>query len=254
MLNSAIPSDVRVIAYMKPRKPSSPTQRSVADTTESKHAIEFRERLAAVLQMNGVSPRRGIPKLHERLPDVSLSTARKLVAGEGYPRAETMAAMQRELGVSIDWLLGGVGSPLLNSTQKRRDNLWDAIVFIKLAQQTSGSEEIVLVPGLRDPKTLQIHKVSGDAMAPDLMDGDYVLVSTAVSAIEPDAIYLMQGRGGLVFRRLEESIAGAGWRLVPRNPKMHPEHVPGVALPGQPRARSLVEVIGKAEKKIFAKI
>ena len=239
---------------MKPRKQSPSTHRPASTSSESQEQVEFRERLAAVLKMNGVTPRRGIPKLHERLPDVSLSTARKLVAGEGYPRAETMAVLQREMGVSIDWLLSGVGAPLLNSTQKRRENLWDAIVFIKLAQQEAGSEEIVLVPGLRDTKSLQIHKVSGDAMAPDLMDGDYVLVSTAVTAIESDAIYLLRGRSGLVFRRLEESIVGAGWRLVPRNPKMLPEHVPGVALPGEPRAHSLVEIIGKAEKKMFATI
>jgi phage repressor protein C with HTH and peptisase S24 domain len=204
--------------------------------------------------MNGVTPRRGIPKLHERLPDVSLSTARKLVAGDGYPRAETMAVMQRELGISIDWLLGGYGSPLLNQTHKKRENLWDAIIFLKLAQGASGTEEIVLVPGLRDTKSLQVHKVSGDAMAPDLMDSDYVLVSTEVSAIEPHAIYLLRARAGLFFRRLEESVTGAGWRLVPRNPNMVPEHVPGVALPGQPRTHSLVEVLGKVEKKIFAKV
>lgn len=204
--------------------------------------------------MNGVTPRRGIPKLHQRLPKVSLSTARKLVAGEGYPRAETMAELQREMGVSIDWLLGGFGTPLLKSSPKQRENLWDAIVFIKLAQQDRGHEEIVLMPGMRDAESLQIHKVTGDAMAPDLMDGDYVLVNTAVSTIEPDAIYLLQGRSGLVFRRVEESISGAGWRLVPRNPKMVPEHVPGLALPGQPRVHSLVELLGKAEKKIFATI
>lgn len=239
---------------MKPRNQSKQPPRSVSTPSEAKEQNEFRDRLAAVLKMNGVARRRGIPKLHERLPEVSLSTARKLVAGEGYPRAETMAAMQREMGVSIDWLLGGIGSPLLNATKKQRENQWDGIVFIKLAHEDAGSEEIVLVPGLLDGKSLQVHKVTGDAMAPDLMDGDYVLVRTAVTAIEPDAIYLLRGRGGLFFRRLEESMAGAGWRLVPRNPKMLPEHVPGVALPGEPRAHSLVEVLGKAEKKIFATI
>jgi transcriptional regulator with XRE-family HTH domain len=246
----------RVTADMQPNKPKTTAPSKTTRPSEPDPQAEFRQRLSAVLAMTGVTPKRGIPRLHERLAgsDVSLSTARKLVAGEGYPRAETLAALLRDLGISIDWLLGGYGQPLLATKAGKADNQWDAVVFLKLPKEPGGKPEIVLAPGLRDHRALRVDKVIGDAMAPDLLDGDYALVNTQVSAIQSDKIYLLRANAGLFFRRIDQSLVGAGMRLVPRNDKMAPEHVAGVALPGERKTHSPVELLGVVEMKLLAQV
>ena len=234
----------------KPKPATAPPSPPVRDDDQMQD--EFRQRLDAVLEMNGLPKRGRVTKLHEVLPGVSWSTARKMLMGEGYPSAETLVEMQRHLNISIDWLLGGQGSPLLGGKQHAGENQWDAVIFMRLPD--GGKEEVVVVPGMRQAQDLWVQKVEGDAMAPDLMDGDYALVSGKVSAIEANAIYLLRGPSGNFFRRLEQSVTGAGLRLVPRNSNLAPEHVPGVAFPGEPMARSLVQVLGKVEKKLIAKV
>lgn len=247
MIRKLIPVVARSAASLKKAKPVS-----TPSPDESQKQDEFRQRLDAVLEMNGLPKRGRVTKLHEVLSGVSWSTARKMLMGEGYPSAETLVEMQRHLGISIDWLLGGQGSPLLGGKQQSTENHWDAVVFMKLPE--GGKEEVVVVPGMRQSQGMWVQKVEGDAMAPDLMDGDYALVSGKVSAIESKVIYLLRGPAGTFFRRLEQSVTGAGLRLVPRNSILAPEHVPGVAFPGEPMERSLVQVLGKVEKKLIAKV
>jgi len=221
-----------------------------AASGESKAQREFRERLNAVLKMNGIDGRGQITKLHEELEELSWSTARSLIVGGNYPSAETLMTLQRVKGLSIDWLLTGRGEPWLAGTKPSSQNLWDAVLFINLAQNAKG--EVVLAPGLADAG-LSVHKVVDEAMAPDLNEGDYVLLNAKIERIEAARIYAIRGTGDLFFRRIEQSLVGAGWRLVPRNPDMAPEHVLGIALPGEASTKSLVRVIGKVEKKILAK-
>lgn len=234
------------------KKPIDKTSGKPALTAagETKEQREFRERLNAVLKMNGIDGRGQITKLHEELEELSWSTARSLMVGGSYPRAETLMTLQRVKGLSIDWLLTGRGEPWLAGTKPSTQNLWDAVLFINLANEAKG--EVVLAPGLADAG-LSVHKVSGAEMAPDLYEGDYVLVNTNIERIEATRIYALRGSGDIIFRRIEQSQVGAGWRLVPRNPDMAPEHVLGIALPGEPTTKSLIRVIGRVDKKILAK-
>jgi Peptidase S24-like len=248
---------IRSTIYRKMNSPASkrPTDKTsgkspAADTGETKQQGEFRERLNAVLKMNGIDGRGQITKLHEELEELSWSTARSLIVGGSYPRAETLMTLQRVKGLSIDWLLTGRGEPWLAGSKPSSPNSWDAVLFINLASEEKG--EVVLAPGLANAG-LSVHKVTGAEMAPDLNEGDYVLLNANIERIEAARIYALRGTGDIIFRRIEQSLVGAGWRLVPRNPDMAPEHVLGIALPGEPATRSLVRVIGKVEKKILAK-
>lgn len=137
------------------------------------------------------------------------------------PGLDRLADVARVLKVGQDWLIHGIGE--VEGESPFIDNPDDTFVAIAHAspRPSMGGGAVVLedrdTPGrvyhfrrawirnnLRaSPSQLRIMQVSGDSMAPTLLDGDTVLVDMTRRAPNPPGIFVLDDGIGLVAKRLE---------------------------------------------------
>ncbi|MGE4406086.1 S24 family peptidase [Pseudomonas sp.] len=144
------------------------------------------------------------------------------------PKADTLEKIAETTGVSIDWLLMGRGPKRLEEgavAVSEAAGLDKEYVIPRYDVQASAgggalvhSEQIVdylafKTEWLREhvgisPSHALVISVAGDSMEPALGDGDLILVDTAVTRFEQDAIYVLQVRGALMVKRVQVKLDG----------------------------------------------
>lgn len=95
------------------------------------------------------------------------------------------------------------------------------------------------LPG-RDPRAIKVIEAYGDAMAPTLAEGDWVLVDTSKRELNFDAVWVLRQRetGEIWIRRVQRRPDGS-WALLSDN-----ERYP--SLPVAPAQKRLFDVLGQA--------
>lgn len=95
------------------------------------------------------------------------------------------------------------------------------------------------LPG-RDPRQIRVIEAYGDAMAPTLAEGDWVLVDTAKRELNFDAVWVLRQRntGEIWIRRVQRRPDGS-WALLSDN-----DRYPAVIVPADQRQQ--FDVLGQA--------
>jgi phage repressor protein C with HTH and peptisase S24 domain len=150
------------------------------------------------------------------------------IAGRAKPPFELIARLARVQNVSLDWLASGEGERVAGGepdgfasiaqsptdassgpgSYARDDEEREAIAFSRawLAQHVRVPEERLMVVFNR-----------GGANAPDIGDGDAMLVDTGANAVTDDAFYVFD-RGGFLLTKLVEIYVDGRVALKTRNP------------------------------------
>ncbi len=150
------------------------------------------------------------------------------IAGRAKPPFELIARLARAKGVSLDWLASGEGERVPGSelegfaviaqspkdsssgpgSYARDDDCREDIAFSR-----AWLSHVIRVPEER----LRIVFNRGDANAPDIRDGDAMLVDTGAKTISDDAFYIFD-RGGFLLTKLVEMYVDGRIALKTRNP------------------------------------
>ena len=236
---------------LAPKKSLPTVKRDNTPKEQTDFVGGFHNRLNYVFDMKELPPSgQGRTNLLSRmLPTVSKSTVRRLAAGEGFPNLETLSELQREFGVSADWLINGQGTPFQGGEITNRIPAnWEIVLLAKPSVDGSGRLDVSILPTTN--ASMAIVQAEGDAMEPNIHDGDRVLIETKILEIEDRRTYLLDTAKGSVFRRVEKSLSG-GWRLIPSNDKYRPETVSSIYLPHE-RDRKGIRIVGMAVANIFS--
>jgi phage repressor protein C with HTH and peptisase S24 domain len=142
-----------------------------------------------------------------------------------------MARLAEAKGASLDWLASGNGSP----TWAGADAALDAYVLIPIwdGEASSGHGSYAISDDVRGTlafssawigsiirgsvDTLSVVFNRGDSNAPDINDGDAMLVDRGIERIEDDAYYLFDEGGVLLVKMIERQLGGV-IALKSRNP------------------------------------
>lgn len=159
-------------------------------------------------------------------------------------------------GISLDWLVHGVGTRELNISDSGSNAVkgysqipiydieaaaGDGRLFDAELIETSihFDTEQLQRDGL-DPSQLVGIRVRGDSMGETLQDGDRVLVDR--SSRTPDGVFLLRMDGGLRIKRVQR-VAGGAWMLISDNTHYQPEMI-------KPEEMGQVEIIGECRVRI----
>jgi hypothetical protein len=154
-------------------------------------------------------------------------------------RPRSIEAIARELGVSGDWLMSGVGelsgrvavetlSPRQEPWQRIRcygtENARDNEPLLSRSQtlfEVGFPKEMLNDIAPTRPENLALVRVTGGAMAPTLGHGDYALVDTSQRNLGLGGLFLLQAGGTLSVRRVEP-LAEGRLRVRTDNPAHNP--------------------------------
>jgi phage repressor protein C with HTH and peptisase S24 domain len=185
-----------------------------------------------IREARGKMPR----KQFAELCGVSQSTIQNYEGGEREPGAEILIKIYEALNVNLAWLLTGTGPKLIGSS------LADGYVLINLWNVEASSGHGVLVgheeTGSKFPIPLSITRTlatsgtnlcavfnRGSSNAPDLNDGDILIVDRGIERIVDDAYYLFQDDGALLVKMIERTLGGKVI-LKSRNPSYESRELP----------------------------
>ena len=157
--------------------------------------------------------------------DYHQSMVSKIERGRQTLKAEGLVTVSRELGVSLDWLLGLVDAP-------RED---DATIyphdpaFVRVHSETVGAgypgqpveiKEVDTDYPFRagrlreegiDPRWARVYQVVGDSMYPVLPDGSTILVDGKMRSLTSNSIFVFRADGGLLVKRAVHWTNGEWW-------------------------------------------
>jgi hypothetical protein len=144
-------------------------------------------------------------------------------------KLSAVAALTRACGVSLDWLAFGVGvGPDADGESSAPVRGGHQVVIPWLSPQPDEGLRVGkswLESALpRDPATLRLINVAGDAMAPTLREGDLVIVDTSARAVQGGAIFALRVEGDILLRRLERRLGG-GIRALADNDRYPPQEL-----------------------------
>ena len=137
------------------------------------------------------------------------------MASRKTPPASSWRRWQRRLGVSLAWLAGATDVP---EGEGPAASTYAAIEGLNVAASAGGGAVAEdYLTGQRyyfrrewirnqldaTPGALKMIRISGDSMAPALMDGDTVLIDTSRVTPSPAGIFVLHDGMGLVAKRLE---------------------------------------------------
>ncbi len=153
-----------------------------------------------------VSARSGVP----------LGTLHKLMRGVTDPRFSTITELCRSLGISLDYLVSGIGDesgdweswlPEIGKSEKR-------IPFRDIGASAGHGAEIFeedpkywitfsleWLKSLGDPSAMEILRVDGDSMEPELRDGDQVMIDLQQRHAK-DGMFVVLVDGRLFLKRV----------------------------------------------------
>lgn len=151
------------------------------------------------------------------------------IAGRAKPPFELVARLAQAKGVSLDWLASGAGEP--GGAAGAPEGFARIAVSATDASSGPGSyaldddshEDIAfsrawLAHAIRVPESrLRVVFNRGVANAPDIGDGDAMLVDTGIDSVTDDAFYVFD-RGGFLLTKLVEMYVDGRVALKTRNP------------------------------------
>lgn len=164
------------------------------------------------------------------------NTLKKYEDGERVPDAAFIVKAAEVYGLNAGWLLTGLG------VQRHGDGLADGYVLVPIWDVEASSGHGMIVGheeiGREYPVPFSLlRKVSvatdrlcavfnrGNSNAPDLNDGDILIVDRSVERIIDDAYYLFQDDGALLVKMIERAIGGKVI-LKSRNPNYEARELP----------------------------
>lgn len=187
---------------------------------------------ARIKQMIGGASARSFAKK----AGISDSTLRSVLSGTN-PTVDTLVALARAGGRSIDWLATGKEADVaatLDQLQRgghmralTAGQALDGFAMVPRYDVTASAgygafndiENIVDYMAFRedwvrrtlrvDPSKLVLITAIGDSMEPVIRAGDLLLIDTAVERVIDDAIYVLVKRGELVVKRVQQFFNGA---------------------------------------------
>lgn len=186
----------------------------------SDFSSRFREaRLSAGLSINTIAQRLGVSK-------------QSVYGWEtgSIPKAARIEELSSLLGVDLHWLTFGESSA--HSVRDEDGDLVVPLLDTITSAGYSGSESSGRVVSLMkiDPqwarsnlritsaKSVAMIAVTGDSMTPTLESGAMVIVDTAVSTVDADAIYVVRISGSDFIKRFQR-IPGGKLLMISDNPK-----------------------------------
>lgn len=190
------------------------------------------ERIKQVIGDEGV-------RKYARRAGLKTSTLQATLSGRSLPGLNTLVAIARAGGVSIDWLATGeeaadraslypeAGTATLGLAEGANEPLGSGFVMIPRYDVTASAghgsfaemeavldymafrEEFVRRTLRVDPARLALITAVGDSMLPTISPGDLLLIDRSVDRIVDDAIYVLVKRGELVVKRVQQFFDGA---------------------------------------------
>lgn len=170
---------------------------------------KFRARLAATLRRFG-----SVAEM-ARAVGVSDNAIYKWVAGRGQPSVQSLVAIARTAGVSVEWL--ATGREVATSTAQSA--MPSDFVFLGAGRPRSGRAAILNSAQLVDyvafrsewirrrlgvnPETVALVEAVGDAMAPTLHEGDLALADFSHNHIHHDGLYVLLENNDLLVKRVQ---------------------------------------------------
>ncbi|MEA3017325.1 MAG: hypothetical protein QOI38_2047 [Sphingomonadales bacterium] len=177
------------------------------------------------------------------------NTLSNILNGEGDPGISRVAALAAKLGVSLDWILTARPAEAPPQDAEPDEDLVRLPMLTPALSAGAGAEargathqadwlfpRVWLRRSFGHDDQLELLRVAGDSMTPDLQDGDWVMVDR--SRRDPrDGLYALRLADTLLVKRLQ--FQGRTIRLVSSNPAYPP-----IELDRQDEALDL-EVIGR---------
>jgi phage repressor protein C with HTH and peptisase S24 domain/DNA-binding phage protein len=166
---------------------------------------------------------------------IPVGTVQKLMRGATDPQFTTMQRVVESLGISMDYVLTGIGDesgdwesalPQLSRDQTRIP-IYDVTVSAGDGREVLREEPVSwatfpthYVKSLGEADTLQIVTVEGDSMEPDLRSGDQVMFDAA-QAQPRDGLFVIRLDAQLHVKRLR-ILSGGKVELMSSNPAYGP--------------------------------
>lgn len=196
---------------------------------KTQEMASFSERLRAAVKAAG-----GVALISQQA-EVPKRTLETYLSGQTEPKVSKIIAIAESCGVGVEWLMTGDGGQDSEGFLGRSvDSEWSAIPLFDSQEQVSGETvafnpqktaqlDAALSDKLRDFRYLtsikfrqpSLHKfglhheqvvairVSGNAMAPMVMDNDTVLLDASNHAMLADDVHVFVIAGQLLVRRLQ---------------------------------------------------
>ena len=200
---------------------------------------------------------------------VSPSALRKWLKGHAEPRRDTLVALARAAGVSVEWLATGEGpmrrgrraaEPPLGLAETRpvygsAADLGDDYVLLPKGRATlpAGenpevqSDQIVDDLAFRadwvrrglglDPEQLLLIEAAGGSRQGGIRKRDFLLLETGVSRVRDGALYVLDLNGDLAVKRIRKKLDGAlvieGNDAAPQSEEVAPADVSSLPIVGR---------------------
>lgn len=195
--------------------------------------MEFKDRLALLIEQKGISQRQLAIKL-----GITPQSVQQWIRGTSRPSGEKIQSIAEYFDVTPSYLMFGDTS--MNSAEIDEDTVSIPVLNVEgsCGVDPSMAGVVEMVKLLRVAKEWLIQRVgninfrklhiitaSGDSMSPTFNDGDFVIVDTSKREILADGVYSVQSGGGIFIKRIQRELDG-GVTLLSDNPKYHPRSVP----------------------------
>jgi SOS-response transcriptional repressor LexA len=195
----------------------------VVDEKGPEWTEEARERLKQAVRDYGKQS-----QLADRL-GMHKNTLGKILGGDGDPGISRIAAIAGEAGVSVDWILTGRGGP---SESPKDDDVQLPMLTPTLAAGAGSMAGLAARPqgewrfnrawlrrSFGHEDALELVRITGDSMEPELSDGDWVMIDR--KRTDPrDGLYALRLGDALLVKRVQ--FQGRSIRLVSANPAYEP--------------------------------
>lgn len=153
---------------------------------------------------------------------VPYSTYQRYEQGRTPPKMRPLSDLASKTNTSLDWLVFGIESRNRSGIGQKKDELITHIPRLDV-QAAAGAGSLVeaesVIGRLPFPtawlrrlgaplNTLQAIEARGDSMAPDLRDGDILLVDTSVDVVARDGLYILRYGDTLRVKELQQRADG----------------------------------------------
>lgn len=176
-----------------------------------------------------------------RLSGLAQITIDRLASGTVDPARTTLVAISKGTAVNLKWLATGEG-PMYGGEET-------GAVNERTAEYTTAQDDYVLIPVMQgkisaggglvpdnnvemscafqknwiarigDPKNMSMIRIRGDSMAPNLLDGDMVLVNHNIKAVSVDGgIYAITFQDEIMIKKIEVLFPSGQWNIRSDNP------------------------------------
>lgn len=167
---------------------------------------------------------------------VRIGTLQNIIQGKTDPSLSNVAAIARALGLSLDYVLYGIGPETGDETTEMAADT-DYVPVYDLEVSAGGGSEAFDAPPVGHfgfarnwltrrfggPHNLAICRVRGDSMATELMDGDVLMIDRSDRTLR-DGLFAVQLDGLSMIKRVQ-CLPGDRLLLLSSNPAYQPIEV-----------------------------